>query len=131
MLQGVVKGVYRVHAAASTTSIDRGAFTIEDRCDGTLTMITKGRARVKITKGRRRNREVTLTQGQNLLVQVEQFTAKQITTRHHATLTADTVRPRPTSLASWFATLAFPILKQHPAPTPLHTASLETRGSVP
>jgi hypothetical protein len=37
-----IKGVYRVVAGASTASIDRGTFTVQDRCDGTLTKITKG-----------------------------------------------------------------------------------------
>jgi ferric-dicitrate binding protein FerR (iron transport regulator) len=111
MLQGVVRGVYRVHAAASTTSINSGAFTIQDRCDGTLTKITKGRARVKITKGPRRNRQVTLTQGQTLLVQVQQFAAKQITTRHHTGLTPGAASSSLTGLASLFATLALPSLQ--------------------
>ena len=51
--------------------------------DGTLTKITKGRARVAITKGPRRHHNVTLSAGQSLLVQAEQFSAKQIAARHH------------------------------------------------
>jgi hypothetical protein len=127
MLHGVVKGVYRVVGGASTTSINRGAFTVEDRCDGTLTKITKGHARVRITKGPHRTREVTLTQGQSLLVKVEQFTAKQISARQHTPLTTSATRPLSSMVASVFAMPAWPILDTPAVAVPLPVRSSRAR----
>jgi hypothetical protein len=77
-LKGIVKGVYRVVAGASTTSVTRGAFTVSDRCDGTLTRVTSGHATITITKGRHRHHLVHLHAGQSYLVRLRLFVAKQL-----------------------------------------------------
>ena len=77
MLHGVVKGAYRVLAGASTTALTHGTFTVQDRCDGTLTHLTRGHATVTITRGRHRHRTLRLSAGQSYLAKVRLFAAKQ------------------------------------------------------
>jgi hypothetical protein len=74
-LHGVVKGVYRTVAAASVTTVNKGTWTVEDRCDGTVTTVTSGTATVTTTHGRHRTRH--LHAGQSLLVRARFLTGKQ------------------------------------------------------
>lgn len=103
MLTAVVKGVYRIHGAASTATIHQGALTVTDRCDGTLTTLTKGHATITITNGRHRRHTITLTAGHSYLAQVRLFAAKQQAACHHPHLTlfAPTT---PSSPLRWGAT---------------------------
>jgi large repetitive protein len=76
-LNGVVKGVYHVVGAASTMDMSSGSFIVQDRCDGTLTKVRKGKARVSFKKKvGRHTRTVTRTlhAGQELLAK-ERFLA--------------------------------------------------------
>lgn len=73
-LNGVAKGVYRTIGGASTTSVTNATWTVQDRCDGTLTKVRKGRA--KVTPKARHGRQVTLSAGQELLVRARLLGAK-------------------------------------------------------
>jgi hypothetical protein len=82
-LRGVVKGVYRTVGAASTTTASNGTFMVQDRCDGTLTKVLKGRATVTYKqKHGRRTRSLTRTvrAGQSYLVK-ERFLADVLASR--------------------------------------------------
>jgi 6-phosphogluconolactonase len=73
---GVAKGVYRTMGAASTTSVTQGAWTVQDRCDGTLTTVRTGRATVSYRQ-RRRAHLARLRAGQSLLVRARFLQAKR------------------------------------------------------
>jgi 6-phosphogluconolactonase len=77
-LDGVVKGNYRVVAAASTLTIQKGRFRVQDRCDGTLTRIQQGRATIAVTLGQHRHHTVTIHAGQSYLAKLEIFKVKQL-----------------------------------------------------
>ena len=94
MLHGVVKGVYRVLAGASTIALTHGTFTVQDRCDGTLTHLTRGRATVTITRGR--HRILHLSAGRSYLAQARLFAAKQKAARGELTRSRAT-GPAPSS----------------------------------
>jgi hypothetical protein len=82
-LKGVVKGVYRTVGAASTTTTTNGTFLVQDRCDGTLTRVLKGRATVSYKQKRgKRTRSLTRTvkAGQSYLVK-ERFLADILASR--------------------------------------------------
>ena len=76
-LKGVVKGNYVAVGAASSMSMRKGAFVVQDRCDGTLTRVVTGKAtvRYKVRHGRRAHTvSRTLHAGQELLAK-ERFLA--------------------------------------------------------
>jgi endoglucanase len=73
-LNGVAKGVYRTIGGASTTTVTNASWTVQDRCDGTLTKVRKGRATV--TPKAHPAREVILSAGQELLVRARLLQAK-------------------------------------------------------
>jgi hypothetical protein len=69
-LNGVVKGVYRVVGAASSMDMSSGSFIVQDRCDGTLTKVRRGKATVRYKVGHGRHARTvsrTLHAGQELL----------------------------------------------------------------
>jgi hypothetical protein len=74
-LHGVAKGLYQTLGAASVTTVTNGSWTVQDRCDGTVTRVTSGHATVLVTRGRRRT--VHLHAGQSLLVRARFLQAKQ------------------------------------------------------
>jgi hypothetical protein len=76
-LKGVVKGNYVAVGAASSTSMRKGEFVVQDRCDGTLTRVIKGKATVRYRIGLGRHTRVvnrTLRAHQELLAK-ERFLA--------------------------------------------------------
>ncbi len=75
-LHGIVKGRYEIVGAASTTLTDGATFTVQDRCDGTLTHVFKGRARIAVATGHHHHRTVQLKAGQSYLA-VAIFAAQQ------------------------------------------------------
>jgi Ca2+-binding RTX toxin-like protein len=52
-LRGSGRGLFRIVGRRSTTAIRRASWVVEDRCNGTLTRVRRGRARV-FDRGRRR-----------------------------------------------------------------------------
>lgn len=60
-----VKGVYRTVGAASTTVAQNATYTVQDRCDGTLTEVGRGRTSV-VAKGS--SHPVTVKAGQGYFV---------------------------------------------------------------
>ena len=80
-LKGVVKGNYVAVGAASSMSMRKGAFVVQDRCDGTLTRVVKGKATVRYKVGHGRHTRTvsrTLHAGQELLAK-ERFLADTLT----------------------------------------------------
>jgi hypothetical protein len=75
-LHGVVKGQYQIVGAASTTITDGATFTVQDRCDGTLTHVFKGHARIAVATAHHHHRTVELNAGQSYLA-VAIFAAQQ------------------------------------------------------
>ncbi|HTU98337.1 MAG TPA: hypothetical protein VMF14_20980 [Solirubrobacteraceae bacterium] len=81
-LKGVVKGNYVAVGAANSLSMRQGTFVEQDRCDGTLSKVIKGKAtvryRVRGGHGRRAHTVTrTLHAGQQLLTK-ERFLADQL-----------------------------------------------------
>ena len=74
-VHGVAKGVYRTVGQASVTSVSDGSWTVEDRCDGTLTTVTRGKATVVVTRGTRRT--LHLRRGQSILAKARFLQAKR------------------------------------------------------
>jgi hypothetical protein len=66
-LHGVAKGLYQTVGAASTTTTQDATWTVEDRCDGTLTAVSKGHASVSFV-AHHHPRTVTVGAGQSYLV---------------------------------------------------------------
>jgi hypothetical protein len=73
-LHGVAKGIYQTIGAASITSVTKGAWTVQDRCDGTLTAVTSGHATVTITRGK--HRIINVSAGKTLLAKARFLQAK-------------------------------------------------------
>jgi hypothetical protein len=78
-LKGVVrrltatgKGVFRVTGGASRADAGNASFTTADRCDGTLTRVLKGRAKVRAAR-----RAITVRQGHRYFAKARLFTAKK------------------------------------------------------
>jgi hypothetical protein len=84
-LSGSAKGLFRTIGAASTTTITNATWTVQDRCDGTLTEIGRGRATVYDP---RRHTYAHLASGQAYLVRARLFAAVKGRTRpgRHSTL---------------------------------------------
>jgi hypothetical protein len=72
-LSASAKGVFRTVAAASTTTVRKGTWRVEDRCRGTLTRVSAGRASV-FDRGRRRT--VSVRPGRSYLARARLFGAK-------------------------------------------------------
>jgi hypothetical protein len=68
------KGVFRVTGKASRADGRDAAWTTTDRCDGTLTRVSKGHAKVTKTKGRR---GIVVRAGHRYLVKARLFTARK------------------------------------------------------
>ena len=66
-LSGRANGFFRVIGAASTTIVRNATWTVEDRCDGTLTQVGRGRATVSFLLHRHPQNRV-LKAGRALLV---------------------------------------------------------------
>jgi hypothetical protein len=66
-LTGVAKGVYRTVGAASTTTVQSASWTVQDRCDGTLTTVHRGHATIVYT-AHGRHHTVALRSGQAYIV---------------------------------------------------------------
>ena len=73
-LSVTAKGRYRTVGGASTTTVGDGTWITTDRCDGTLTEVGRGRARVF---DRNRRRTVTVRPGQAYLARARLFAAKK------------------------------------------------------
>jgi hypothetical protein len=80
-LKGVVrrltatgKGAFRVTGAASRADARNASFTTTDRCDGTLTRVTKGRAKVARRKG---GRAIAIHAGHRYFAKARLFIAKK------------------------------------------------------
>jgi ferric-dicitrate binding protein FerR (iron transport regulator) len=58
------KGRFRITARHSSVTVGATVWQMEDRCDGTLTKVRRGRA---VVRNIRRRRNVTLTSGQSYL----------------------------------------------------------------
>jgi hypothetical protein len=71
-LSGSAKGSFRTIGAASTTTITDATWIVQDRCDGTLTQIGRGRATVYDP---RRRTNARLMSGQAYLVRARLFAA--------------------------------------------------------
>jgi hypothetical protein len=72
-LRGSGKGLYRTVAGASVTTTTNAAWTIEDRCGGTVTRVTQGTARVLDLS---RRRTVVVRAGRTYLAQARLFGAR-------------------------------------------------------
>jgi hypothetical protein len=78
-ITGVAKGLYRTIGAASTTIVQDGSWSVQDRCDGTLTEVGKGRAKIAVAARRHhRARTVTVGPGQSYLVKARFLAAKRV-----------------------------------------------------
>jgi streptogramin lyase len=75
--RGVAKGVYETVGAASTTMVQNATWSVQDRCDGTLTRVQKGRAVVAFVSHRRR-RTVTVRAGQSYIVAARFLEAERV-----------------------------------------------------
>jgi hypothetical protein len=69
-----VKGYFRTIGGASTATARNATFTTADRCDGTLTTVTRGRVVLKPRKGRRK--AITVRAGRRYLMKAKLFTAR-------------------------------------------------------
>jgi len=72
-LVGTAKGIVRVVAGASTMTVRRAKWITEDRCNGTLTRVVRGRVSLADRRGRR---AVQLAAGRRLLIRALLFRAK-------------------------------------------------------
>jgi hypothetical protein len=70
-LTATAKGIWRTVARASTATVTDATFTTQDRCNGTLTKVVRGRASVRDVK---RKKTVTVRAGRSYLVRL--FAAK-------------------------------------------------------
>jgi type IV secretory pathway protease TraF len=68
------KGIFRTIAKAAVTTVRRGTWTTTDRCDGTLTSVSKGRATLYDRVNGRKKR---LRERQRYFVKVRAFAARQ------------------------------------------------------
>jgi hypothetical protein len=66
-LHGVAKGLYETVGAASTTTVRNAIWNVVDRCDGTLTEVGRGQAKVGFV-GHGHKRTVTVHAGQAFFV---------------------------------------------------------------
>jgi Bacterial Ig-like domain (group 3) len=66
-LHGIAKGLFATIGAASITTVQNATWTVEDRCDGTLTEVGRGRATVASSM-HLRQRTVTVKAGEAYLV---------------------------------------------------------------
>ncbi len=73
-LSVVVKGVFRTVGGAGTAEGTNASWTATDRCDGTLTRVTKGHVRLH-PKGR--SASVRVAAGHSYLIRARLFTARQ------------------------------------------------------
>ena len=73
-VSGPRKGRFRAVGAASVTTVQRGTWITQDRCNGTLTEVGRGRATVQ---DRGRHRTVTVGPGRAYLARVRLFAAKR------------------------------------------------------
>jgi hypothetical protein len=73
-LTAEAKGVFRTVGGASTATARNGAWTTTDRCDGTLTHVTRGTVSV-VGKGLKR--PATLRAGRSLLVRARLFALRR------------------------------------------------------
>jgi hypothetical protein len=75
---GSGKGVYRTVGAASSTTVTDASWIVQDRCDGTLTQVGRGTARVYDAA---RRTTVVVRSGQAYLASARLFAAKRATRR--------------------------------------------------
>lgn len=73
-VSGPRKGRFRAVGAASVTTVQRGTWITQDRCNGTLTEVGRGRATVQ---DRGRHRTVTVGPGRAYLARARLFAAKR------------------------------------------------------
>lgn len=66
-LRASARGRFRIRARNSSATVLASMWQMEDRCDGTLTKVRRGRAKVKDV---RRGRSITLKAGQSYLARV-------------------------------------------------------------
>jgi hypothetical protein len=71
---GPAKGIFRAVGAASTTTVRRGTWITQDKCNGTLTEVGRGRALVRDI---RRRRTVTVRPGAAYLARARLFAAQR------------------------------------------------------
>lgn len=71
---GAAKGTFRAVGKASITTVRRGTWITQDRCNGTLTEVGRGRAAVF---DRARDRTVTIRAGQAYLARARLFQARK------------------------------------------------------
>jgi hypothetical protein len=64
--------MFRVTGAASRADTRNGSFTTTDRCDGTLTQVTKGSAKVRAAR-----RTIAVRQGRRYFARARLFSAKK------------------------------------------------------
>lgn len=68
------KGLFRAFGGASVTTVRQGRWLTEDRCDGTLTEVSRGRA---VVFDRVKGRSVTVRARQRFLVRARTFGARK------------------------------------------------------
>src|SRR5262249_9471231 len=80
-LKGIVRtmsaqanGLFTVVGAASTSSVESATWIVQDRCNGTLTQVGKGRATVHDSK---LNRDLEVKAGQEYLARAKLFAARR------------------------------------------------------
>jgi len=73
-LAASIKGNFRALGAAATVTGSSGSWIVQDRCEGTLTQVGRGRVRVY---DKARKRTVTVRSGQGYLVRARLFAAKK------------------------------------------------------
>ena len=71
-LKGLAAGYWRTVARGATLTVQNASWTVQDRCDGTLTKVTKGSVSVRDSS---RKRTVRVKAGKSYLAQI--FVAKQ------------------------------------------------------
>jgi hypothetical protein len=74
LLTGNAKGRFRTVGAASSTTVTDGIWITQDRCDGTVTQVGRGRASVF---DRARKATVTVSAGQAYLAKARLFAARR------------------------------------------------------
>jgi hypothetical protein len=73
-LTGSGKGIFRAVGGASTTTVTSGTWIVQDRCNGTLTEVGRGRATVFVP---RLERSVNVTPGRAYLARARLFGARR------------------------------------------------------
>jgi hypothetical protein len=68
------KGLFTVVGAASTSTVESGTWLVQDRCNGTLTRVEKGRATVRDVA---RKRDLVVKAGQEYLAKAKLFAARR------------------------------------------------------